>query len=257
MRSGIKKPASDLRRRLEKASRLGGAEAFGVASVKSADALPRIWIDWTVNRHTVKLASVLPGARSIVVFGVPSTDDSDELETDRGNGVFTYPGYMSIRVIYRDMMRLLASEGYRATLPREDTSTTSYKCIASLAGIGSFGKSSLILSPKHGPWLRIGLLLTDAPLTPDKPFTKDMCGECTKCIRACPTGALTPYKVDPDKCLVGATSMPRSSKKTATLLDTYEPKITSTTRVMCRACQMVCPCTPAERRKHIALIGRP
>lgn len=251
MRTGHHSARPDLRARLEKAASKGGAVAFGVASVKDVDSLPRIKIGWTINRYTVKLRSVMPGATSVIVFGIPSMDDADELEVDRGGGVFSYPGYLPIEVIYRDLVRILSSEGYKAKWLNEETSTTSYKRIASLAGIGSFGKSSLILAPGYGPWLRIGLIVTDAPLKPDEPFRKDLCGDCDKCIRSCPTGALSQYKVSPDKCLVGATSVKKPTRKIEMLLDKFEPRVTPRARVMCRVCQMVCPHTPAERRTGI------
>jgi epoxyqueuosine reductase len=242
--------SSLLRKRLEQACERDGAVAFGIVSAQRADSLPRIRIRWTINRYTVKLRSVMPGAKSVIVFGIPSTDDCDELEIDRGNGVFSYPGYEPIRVVYRDLVKILTSEGYRANWLREDTSTTSYKRVAALAGIGGFGKNSLILSPRYGPWLRIGLVLTDAPLTPSKPFEEDLCGDCEKCLRACPTGALAPHKVHADKCLVGMTTVENPPQKLVRLLDKYEPKITPGARAMCRVCQVVCPHTPAERLRR-------
>ncbi len=237
-----------LKSRLREACLRDGAVAFGVASVKDVDSLPRIKIRWTINKYTVKLRSVMPGAKSVIVFGIPSMDDSDELEIDRGKGVFSYPGYQPIKVVYRDMVRILSSEGYRADWLNEDTSTTSYKRVAALAGLGAFGKNSLIISPKHGPWLRIGLVLTNAPLRPDPPFNGDLCGRCERCIRACPAGALASYVVSPEKCLVGVTSSEKRSRKTRALLDKFEPKITRNARMMCRVCQSVCPHTTVDRR---------
>lgn len=239
-----------LRARLENLAIRDGAVAFGVASAKVVDSLPRIKIGWTINRYTVKLKSVMPGAESVIVFGIPSMDDADELEIDRGKGDFSYPGYQPIKVVQRDLVRILTSEGYRANRPSEETSTTSYKRIALLAGIGCFGKNSLVLAPGYGPWLRIGLVLTDAPLKSSEPFKKNLCRDCVKCLRACPAGALTQYRVNPDKCLVGATSTRNLTRRTRTLLDKYEPMITAKSRVMCRICQMVCPYTPAERRRR-------
>ena len=255
MKSKSRKSRVPLRARLEKACSGDGAVAFGVASVVAVDELPRIKIGWTINKYTVRLRSIIPGARSVIVFGIPSLDDSDELEIDRGRGDFAYPGYQPIKVIYRDIVRILTSEGYKADWLNEETSTTSYKRVAQLAGIGSFGKNSLILSPEHGPWLRIGLVLTDAPLKADEPFKKDLCGSCFRCVHACPTGALTRYKVDPQKCLVGATSVKSAKRNIEALLDKYEPLITPRTRVMCRICQMACPYTPAARREG-ALVNK-
>lgn len=238
----------NLKARLEKAALRGGAVAFGVASTKAVDSLPRIKIEWT-EKYTVKLRSVMPGAKSVIVFGIPSLDDTDELEIDRGGGVSSYPGYLPIKVIYRDLVGIISSEGYKAEWLDEQESATSYKRVASLAGIGSFGKNSLILAPRYGPWLRIGLVVTDAPLKPDEPFEKDLCGDCVKCVRMCPAGALTQYKVSPGKCLVGATSIKKPSRKIESLLDRFEPRITPRSRVMCRICQMACPYTPAGRRR--------
>jgi len=226
-----------------------GAVVFGIASVDAVDSLPRIRIRWTINRYTVKLRAAMPGAKSVIVFGIPSLDDSDELEIDRGKGDFSYPGYQQIKVINREIVRILTCAGYKANWLSEETSTTSYKRVAALAGIGVFGKNSLILAPKYGPWLRIGLVLTDASLKPDTPFHKDLCGDCMKCIRACPMGALKPYMVSPEKCLVGATSVGNPNQKARALLDEFEPRITPRARVMCRVCQMACPYTNDKRRR--------
>src|SRR4030065_1370944 len=63
------------------------------------------------------------------------------------------------------------------------------------------GKNSLIISPDAGSWLLLGVILLDTELEPDEPL-EDRCGECTKCIDACPTGAIVaPYVVDARRCI--------------------------------------------------------
>lgn len=65
----------------------------------------------------------------------------------------------------------------------------SHKAVARLAGIGWQGKSLLIVSPQYGPRIRLSTVLTDMPLTPDRPL-KNRCGTCAKCTTACPASAI-------------------------------------------------------------------
>jgi len=238
----------DLRSRLKELAKRKGAVAFGIASVEEFDNLPPIKVEWPVTRYTKELRSSLPEARSAIVFGVESTDDADELEIIRSDGSFEYPGYLPLSIIMRDLIQLLRREGYKASFP---SVLASHKRLAILAGIGNYGKSSLIISPRHGPWLRLGAVLTDAPLVPDKPFKKDLCGRCERCVNACPVGALEPYVVNPEKCLVAASERPKPPPKVKKLLDKYSIALTPQTRVMCTMCQQVCRYTSAERRKNL------
>src|SRR5439155_423157 len=67
--------------------------------------------------------------------------------------------------------------------------------------MGWIGKHSNLVSARHGSWLLLGEVLTTADLAPDEPGA-DLCGTCTLCIRACPTGAITePHVVDARRCL--------------------------------------------------------
>jgi len=244
---------TDLRSRLKEAATSRRAVAFGIASVDAADAMPRVKIGFTVNRWTEPIRKSMPEAMSAIVYGIPSTDDADELEVRRSSGYLSYPGYLPLSIIARDLIAILKNEGWRATYPSE---LVHHKSLAVLAGIGSYGKNSLIISPKHGPWLRFGVVVTDAPLKPDEPFAEDLCGRCTRCVRACPAVALKPYAVDPDRCLVGAGELENPPKELRPLLAVHEPKLTPAARVMCTRCQMACPYTPTERKRMVFSMGR-
>lgn len=244
----------DLRSRLKEAATRRRAVAFGVASVDVADSLPRVKIGFTVNRWTEPMRKDMPEARSAIVFGIASTDDADELEVRRPDGSLSYPGYLPLSIISRDLVAILRNEGWRAAPASE---LVHHKSLAMLAGIGRYGKNSLMVSPKHGPWLRLGVVVTDAPLEPDEPLGEDLCGRCTRCMRACPAGALEKaYSVDPDRCLVGAGELENPPKDLRPLLAKHEPKLTPRTRVMCTACQMACPYTPTERRRNVVALGK-
>jgi epoxyqueuosine reductase len=72
---------------------------------------------------------------------------------------------------------------------------------AAQAGIGWHGKSTMLVDPKLGTWFFLAEILTTLELPPDQP-AKDRCGKCTRCIEACPTGAITaPHRLDARRCI--------------------------------------------------------
>ena len=72
---------------------------------------------------------------------------------------------------------------------------------AARAGIGWHGKSTMLIDEKLGTWFFLAEILTTLPLPADEP-ARDRCGTCTRCITACPTGAITaPHKLDARRCI--------------------------------------------------------
>ena len=66
----------------------------------------------------------------------------------------------------------------------------SLKLLAKAAGLGWQGRSLLVISPEYGPFHRLIAILTDLPLQANEAI-KNRCGDCRKCIEACPQNALT------------------------------------------------------------------
>jgi epoxyqueuosine reductase len=92
----------------------------------------------------------------------------------------------------------LNQKGYR-TLPiavadRTDEQnalpTVSHKMIAHIAGLGWIGKNCLLVTPEHGPRLRLISILTNAPLDAINNPPEQRCGKCTECVKACPVQAI-------------------------------------------------------------------
>jgi epoxyqueuosine reductase len=72
---------------------------------------------------------------------------------------------------------------------------------AAAAGIGWQGKSTMLLSRQLGTWFFLAEILTTLQFTPDMP-EPNRCGKCTRCIDACPTGAITaPHQLDARRCI--------------------------------------------------------
>jgi epoxyqueuosine reductase QueG len=66
-----------------------------------------------------------------------------------------------------------------------------HKTAATLSGIGWVGRSSLLLTSEYGPWVRLGTVFADCPVSAGAPQRQNHCGTCYACVEACPAQALT------------------------------------------------------------------
>lgn len=124
-----------------------------------------------------------------------------------------------------------------------DTGALVDRAVAERAGIGFKAKNCAIISPKWGSWIYLGDMITNIPFVPDTPVTED-CGECTKCIDACPTGALVgPGVLNAQRCISFLT------QTKGFLEEEFMVKI-GNRLYGCDTCQIVCPKNRGKSWNH-------
>lgn len=124
-----------------------------------------------------------------------------------------------------------------------DTGALADRAVAERAGIGWSGKNCAIITPEFGSWVFLGELLTNIPFPPDTPI-EDRCGECTKCLEACPTQALVgPGQLNAKACISYLT-------QTKDIIpEPYREKI-GNRLYGCDTCQVVCPVNKGLNWNH-------
>lgn len=155
-----------------------------------------------------------PWAESLVVAAHTYLPEAGSPPTPRaGLGTVarfaTDDHYVPLRAVLERMRAELRDAGHRAEVVCDDNRLVD-RAAAVRAGVGWWGKSTMVLAPGSGPWLLLGSVVTDAVLAPSAPMKRE-CGTCDACIPACPTGAIiAPGVLDAGRCLAAIAQSPGS-----------------------------------------------
>jgi len=240
------------------------AEARALAGVAAADA-PRalgFFAEWIAHGYAgemsyltsqaarrADLRTAFPWARSVVSVGVQY--DTPQPYSTEANASAGWIARYAWGDDYHDVMKAMldrlaaaleAEAGSFQSRAYVDTGPIVERAYAAAAGLGAWGKNTCLLHPEHGSWFFLGELVTDLELAPDAP-RPDMCGSCTACLDACPTGAFpAPYVLDATRCISYLTIELKG--------DIPEPLRAGMGRQVfgCDICQDVCPWN--RRRRH-------
>lgn len=119
----------------------------------------------------------------------------------------TRDAYAPLRQALGGIAEHLRAEGHEAEVLVDDNRLVDRAPVVR-AGVGWWGKNTMVLAPGVGPWLLLGTVVTDAPLeTTEGEFRT--CGSCSACLSACPTGALSsPGVLDARRCLAAILQAP-------------------------------------------------
>ena len=228
--------SADLTLKLESLARDMGATYFGIADLDPAGQ--------RISEQGGEFLGQFPRA---VSHGFVLTDGIVNTLVHHGNIVAlnTYGYYvrqiMNPRIDSISMMlaQQLAKAGFQAfVVPSSQTldktrlvGVFSHKLAAHLAGLGWIGKSALLITPEHGPRVRWGTVLTDAPLEAGTPMD-EMCHDCDECVKGCPARAFIGQVFDKPR--------PRSEIFAAEACYRYLRERETFYRV-CGMCVYICP----------------
>jgi epoxyqueuosine reductase len=209
--------------RLKQQARELGFELAGIAPATDADGFDRLR-DWLAHgfagtmdymqrhgdarRHP---SSVLPEVRSVVMVGMnyAPTDEDQEVNTARSpiGRISRYARGTDYHDVLRERLNRLL-DWLRRERPDcvgrgvVDTAPLLERDFARRAGLGWFGKNTMLLNKRLGSYFFIGALLVNLELAADPPHTASHCGTCTACLDACPTNAFAgPGWLDARRCI--------------------------------------------------------
>ena len=202
-----------------------GFSLVGVAPAVQADGFDRLreWLDRGYSGAMAYLeknseprrhpSSIFSPVRSVVMVGLTYSGEATRLSPQpveespvRGKTARYARGPDYHELIWRKLDQLL--DWLRQAAPGcegrgvVDTAPLLERDFARRAGLGWFGKNTMLINKRAGSFVFLGALLVDIELKPDPPYEGSHCGTCTACLEACPTQALvSPGWLDARRCI--------------------------------------------------------
>lgn len=199
---------------IRRVARDAGADTVGFSSAdpfpEALDALRRrkrsgmagpLHFTYEAPEVSTDIRRTFPWASSLVVLGATYIDTAPR-PAERGPTIgrfATADHYRRVRSAGTAVVSVIEAAGGRADLVVDDPHFVD-RAPAVRAGVGWIGRSTMVLTPGHGPWQLFGSVVTDLDLPQTVPM-KRTCGSCVACLAACPTGAITSDGLDARLCI--------------------------------------------------------
>ena len=198
-------------------------------------------MDWMANPKRQDIQQIMPTVQSVICvalnYYVPVSRPAS-----KGYGKISRYGWGRDyhRVLHKKLKALstwLQAQGEEVQARYyADTGPVQEKAWAQQAGIGWIAKNGNLITREYGSWVFLGEVLTNLELTADRPHTAH-CGTCTRCMDACPTGAIPqPTVVDANRCIAYHTIENRAETLPTAIASQMQGWVAG-----CDICQDVCP----------------
>jgi epoxyqueuosine reductase len=235
-----------------KAKELGFHEV-GIAAVDDLEATETqkltAWLkmgyhadmEWMKNPRRENISLVMPEVRTLVSVALNYYTSHARPQGDEYGKISRYGWGRDYHRVMHKKLKELASwlESLGTDIKARyyaDTGPIQDKLWAQKAGIGWIAKNGNVITRKYGSWVFLGEVLTNLELEKDQPSTQH-CGTCTRCLQACPTGAITePFVVDANRCIAYHTIENRDQELPADIKPHLQGWVAG-----CDICQDVCP----------------
>jgi epoxyqueuosine reductase len=243
----------DLAAAAKAAARALGFEACGITDLAAAPAAAAALDEWLAAGRHGKMrymerqaptrrdpAHAWPEARSAVVVLHNYFQSPANPAPGRGR-VARYALGEDYHLVMRAKLTALGEElvlaaGTGAYRVYVDAGPLPERELARRAGLGWFGKNTMLIHPTLGSFTFVGVVLTNLELAREDPFEADRCGSCHRCLDACPTGAFpAPRTLDATRCISYLTIESRSP-----IPEDLKPGV-GRWLFGCDVCQDVCP----------------
>jgi epoxyqueuosine reductase len=231
-----------------------GFHAVGFATIdpqatQTAASHLQTWIDrgyhadmaWMKDPRRQDIYQVMPDAKTVISLALNYYTPHQRAQGEKYAKIARYAWGRDYHKVLTTKLKQLTSwlsAAFPGVAARYyvDTGPIQDKYWAQAAGIGWIGKNGNVISRKYGSWIFLGEIVTNLELTPATPHAQH-CGTCTRCLDACPTGAIVePFIVDANRCIAYHTIENRDSDLPLEIINNLQGWVAG-----CDICQDVCP----------------
>ena len=242
------------RQKIEKCAKELGFDLVGFSPAKIQPHYIEAFKDWIEDgnegemeymkkvEERADLTRILPGAKCVIVLAMNYYYEQEPLKEGHGRVARYAYGRDYHKIITKKLKELekFIEENEPGSKNKRyvDTGPVIERAMAEQAGLGSIGKNSCFITKEFGSWVFLAEIITTLDLATTSKPQGAPCGDCTKCIDSCPTGAIIAPGVIDSRLCISYLTIESKEKIPAKLAK----KIKETRRLYgCDICQEVCP----------------